>query len=202
MDALVRSALEGFRERSGLSAETLERAQVRIFSGNGDTLKARLGFASIDGQPILKTARLVEVPSFNPEGTIKSWSFRLYPPVDDRRYLHPKGEPARPYILPEVWAMREKPNKPLWITEGAKKALKLIQHGRHAIALAGVWNFKDRDGDETFLFDDMEQFSWRGRTVFLAFDMDLWTNPQVRFALYELALKLMAKGVIIRFPRW
>jgi hypothetical protein len=131
------------------------------------------------------------------------YSYRTEPALNGTRYLHPKGQPARPYILPEVWAVREKTHKLLWITEGAKKALKLIQHGRHAVSLAGVWNFRDgSDGDETFLFDDLEQFTWKGRTVFLGFDMDLWTNPQVRRALYELTLKLMSKGAVIRFPRW
>jgi len=200
-DSLVGKALEDWREKSGLLGEILERAQVRLFSGNGDTLKERLGFASFDGQPILKTAQLVEIRSFGPDGSITGYCYKPYPSINGRRYLHVKGEPARPYILPEVWAIREKANKPLWIVEGAKKALKVIQHGRYAISLAGVWNFRG-DGNETFLFDDLEQFSWRGRSVFLGFDMDLRSNPEVRFALYELALKLMARGGVIRFPKW
>ncbi len=32
--------------------------------------------------------------------------------------------------------------------------------------------------------------------------MDLWSNPDVRFALFEFALKLVARGAVIRFPRW
>jgi hypothetical protein len=200
-DALVLMALEDLRDKSGLAAETLELAQVKLFSGNADLLKERLGFASFDGQKVLSTARLVEFPSSDVYGKVTSYHYRLYPAVDGRRYLHPKGEPARPYVLAETWAIREKPNRPLWIAEGSKKALSLIQHGRHAISLTGVWAFRG-DGDETFLFDDLEAFSWRGRTVYLGFDMDLWSNPQVRFALYELALKLMARGALIRFPKW
>src|SRR5208282_6436351 len=135
VDSLARMALEDFRDGSGLSAETLERAQVRLFSGNGDTLKARLGFASFGNQPILKTTRLVEIPSFAPDGGVIGYQYRLYPPLEGRRYVHPKDQPARPYIPPEVWAVRDKPHKPVWITEGAKKALKLGQHGRYAISL-------------------------------------------------------------------
>ena len=78
-----------------------------------------------------------------------------------------------------------------------------MQHGRHAISLAGVFNFRGgSDGGETFLFDDLEQFSWKGRTVFLGYDGDSWTNPGVRRALYELALKLIARGAVLRFPKW
>ena len=64
IDSLAKTALEDFRDNSGLSAETLEQAQVRLFSGNSDILKARLGFDSFGNQPILKTTRLVEIPSF------------------------------------------------------------------------------------------------------------------------------------------
>ena len=202
-DSHVRLALEDLRDKSGLSAEILERAQVKLFTGGVDLLKDRLGFASIEGQPILKMATLVEIPSFDAHGNITNHHYRLYPATNGRRYLHSMGSPARPYILTEVWAVKDKSNRPLWITEGAKKALKLAQQGRYAIALPGVWQFQDaHDPEETFLFDDLEQFMWRGRTIFLGFDMDLWTNPQVRFALYELALKLTSRGAIMRFPKW
>ena len=202
-DSHVRLALEDLRDKSGLSAEILKRAQVKLFTGGVDLLKDRLGFASIEGQPILKMATLVEIPSFDAHGNITNHHYRLYPATNGRRYLHSMGSPARPYILTEVWAVKDKSNRPLWITEGAKKALKLAQQGRYAIALPGVWQFQDaHDPEETFLFDDLEQFMWRGRTIFLGFDMDLWTNPQVRFALYELALKLTSRGAIMRFPKW
>jgi hypothetical protein len=202
-DSLSHLAFEDFRDKSKLSADTLRAHQIRLFSENADVLKQRLGFGSYDGQPILKAARVVEIPSFAPDGGIIGYHYRLYPALNDTRYLYPKGHSARPYILPEVWAVREKTNRPLWITEGAKKALKLVQHDRPAISLAGVWNFREgKDGNETFLFDDLERFSWKGRTVFVGFDMDLWTNPSVRFALYELVFKLMSRGAVIRFPKW
>ena len=202
-DALVQMALEDFRDRSSLSPDTLKRAQIRLFSGDSKRLKERLGFASINGQSILTVSRLVEIPSFSPDGQISDYHFRLYPAIEDRRYLHPAGKPARPYILPEIWAIREKANKPLWVTEGAKKVLKLIQHGSAAIGLQGIWGFREgAQGEETFLFDDLKRFIWQGRTVYLGFDSDLWTNPQVRFALFELALKLTGRGAFIRFPKW
>jgi hypothetical protein len=199
-DRLARLALEDFRDRSGLSPETLEQAQVRLFSGNADLLKEGLGFASSDGQKILNTARLVELPSFTVDGNVTAHHYRLYPAVNDCRYLHPKGEPARPYLLPDVWAVKDKAHKPIAITEGGKKALRLLQHGQPTIALLGVWNF--RNEDEPFLFHELEAFTWSGRTVYLAFDSDLWTNPQVRVALFELALKRMSKGAVVRFLKW
>ena len=202
-DGLAASALHDFRNRSGLSADILQRAQIRIFSGNSDRLKECLGFSNLNGHNILTVSRLVEIPSFDPDGKISEYHFRLYPVIEGRRYLHPKAKPARPYILPWVWDIREKTSKPLWITEGAKKVLKLVQHGGAAIGLQGVWNFREAgEGDEAFLFDDLAAFSLKGRTVYIGFDQDLWSNPQVRFALFELALKLQSRGALIRFPRW
>ena len=55
-DGLAKMALKDVSEKSRLSAETLEQAQVRLFGGKGNLLKERLGFASFDGQDILRRA--------------------------------------------------------------------------------------------------------------------------------------------------
>jgi len=204
-DGLVEFALTDVR-KSGLTPETLEKAGVRLFKGRKDDLKERLGFASIGGQEILRVSRLIEFPYLNEKGEILFFRYKLIPAIGDVRYLQPKDKPALPYILPEVWRVKDKTSKPIWITEGEKKSLTLIQHGRHAIALSGVWNFRagknsDLGGDKN-LWHEMQSFEWRGRTVYLAFDMDLWINPKVRQALYELAFKLFEKGAIVKVVTW
>lgn len=119
------------------------------------------------------------------------------------KYLQGKNTLARPYIHPMVSDIANKPNKPIWICEGEKKCLKLIQHGEYAIGLSGVWNFragKDSDlEDERDLWNDLKEIVWKGRTAYIAFDNDLWTNPQVRYALYEFTFQLYASGSIIKF---
>ncbi|HNS32561.1 MAG TPA: winged helix-turn-helix transcriptional regulator, partial [bacterium] len=40
------------------------------------------------------------------------------------------------------------------------------------------------------------------RTIFLAFDMDLWVNPQVRNALWEFTIRLYGQGAIVKFVTW
>jgi hypothetical protein len=129
-DSLARLALGDFRDQSGLLEETLERAQIRIFSRDTDILKERLGFASLIGQPILKLARLVEIPSVGANGAVTEDHFRLNPVIDEKNHLAPKGQPARLYIPVETWGIKGNSNIPLWIVEGAKKCLKLLQHGR------------------------------------------------------------------------
>ena len=209
-DELVKLALEDV-QKSGLFPETLEVAGVRIFSGNKDQLKNRLGFAFINGENLLNVCRLIEIPYFSKDSKILFYRSKLIPSIADKqgkeiKYLHPLSKPAIPYILPEVWKVQDKANKPIWITEGEKKALALIQHGRHAIALSGVWNFRagaksDLDSDKS-LWAEIECFAARGRNIFMAFDSDLWTNPLVRRALYELSFKLYDKGANIRIVTW
>jgi len=198
-------------EKSGLDQKTLEDAGIKVFDGDRKILQERLGRINLDGQPILQAFKLLEIPYFNEAGEIILYRYKLYPATKskdgkDIKYLHPLNKPARPYILPEVWKIKDKPNKPIWITEGEKKALKLLQSEEYAIALSGVWNFKaGKDSEfknELDLFKELKSFSWKGRIVYLAFDMDLWTNPMVRQALWELALKLYALGAVVKVATW
>ncbi|MCK9266835.1 DUF3854 domain-containing protein [bacterium] len=136
-------ALQEDIKKSGLDLQFLEQYGIKEFTGKQENLKQKLGFASFNGHPILQTFyQILEIPYLDKQGNPLFSRFRLYPPLQGTKYLHPKGIPARPYILPLVWEVVEKPHKPLWITEGEKKALKLTKEGCLAIALSGVWNFK------------------------------------------------------------
>lgn len=210
-DGLVKLAIEDV-QKSMLSPETLEKAGVKLFRGDKDDLKETLGMASYNGQPILSTCKLIEFPYFGQDGSQISCHYKLIPSLknkndDEVKYLHPLGKPAIPYILPDVWKIKDKATKPLWITEGEKKCLKLLQHGRFAIALSGIWNFKagknsDEIESDKSLWAEFEAFQWRGRTVYMAFDSDLWINHMVREALYELAIKLYERKGIVRIAQW
>jgi len=199
----VKLALDDIK-KSGLFPETLQNTGIRLFNDSPDVLKERLGFASLNGNNILSVAVPMEIPYRDSQGNIVKHEYRLYPETDGRRYLHPLHSFPTPYILPGVWEIKDKNNKPIWITEGVKKVLKLIQHGYACIGLSGVWGFRSGNGEETasLLCEELESFSWRSRTVYLAFDTDLWTNPQVRKALYELALHLMARGALVYIGTW
>ena len=203
--ARVKLALDDIKA-SGLNPEMLKTAEVKLFSGNPDDLKKELGFSNLNGNSILSEAILTEFPYFDEKGKKQCSNFRLNPPTDGYRYLRPKGISAKPYILPSVWESKTKPNRPLWYTEGEKKALLLAQYGKYPIGLTGVWNFKagkrSEETDNKFLWEDLTTFDLKGRTVYLAFDSDLWTNPQVRYALYELAVKLYAEGAIVKIATW
>lgn len=87
------------------------------------------------------------------------------------------------------------PDKPLWITEGQKKADALASRGLIAIALLGVWNFK---GQNTFggvsLLADFDYVTWKSRDVRIVFDSDVMVKPGVRKALERLTEHLQRKG--------
>lgn len=205
--ALVQAAITDL-EKSGILPATAIRAGVKVFRDRAEDLKRNLGFASIGGCELLRTVDLLELPYYNEDGSIAFKRYKPIPQIDaDRKYLHPMGAPAIPYILPEVWAVKEKANVPLWITEGEKKALKVNQSGRHCIALPGIWGFKAgknskfNDGSKD-LWAQLKIFNWYGRSAFLAFDNDLFTNHMVRSALLELAVKLISMGALVKFVVW
>ncbi len=199
----VKLALDDIK-KSGLTLKTIEAAGIQLFNGKSDLLKQRLGFSSLKGNNILSVAVLMEIPYRDADGNIIKYEYRLYPETDERKYLHPLHSPSVPYILSDVWAIKDKANKPLYITEGVKKVLKITQHGRPCIGLSGVWGFRVGKNDEAagLLSEELASFTWNGRTVYLAFDADLWINPQVRKALYELALHLTARSALVYICTW
>lgn len=204
---LCQQAIDDLK-KSGLADSVLEEAKIEIFKGSDPDLKKAIGYASKDGMALLNLCDLLAFPYFDRNGKVVYTRFKPYPAIDSKKkYIQPLKKPSKPYILPRVWSVSEKPNKPIWITEGEKKALKLIQEGRYAIALSGVWAFKSGKDSLTTESDkqmwaELKNFNLNGRIVFLGFDSDLWVNLQVRQALYELAVKLTSLKAIVRIATW
>jgi putative DNA primase/helicase len=124
-------------------------------------------------------------------------------PPDGKRYRSPKGQANRLYVPPLVdRAALADPRVPLWLTEGEKKALKACQEGLCCVAVPGVWSWKTRDArDRSIPIADLDAIVWRGRTVFLVYDSDLATKPQVRLAEFALARELQRRGAVVRAIR-
>ncbi len=110
------------------------------------------------------------------------------------KYEAPAGESSRPYFPKRSRPQLRKGSGPIHVTEGAKKALKLSQHGYTAIGIIGVWNWKKKGSDE--LIDDLAAVQWAGRVVFLAFDFDrkAGTRWNVQMAAKRLARALRKAG--------
>jgi hypothetical protein len=194
-------------KKSGLSLETVVSAGLTKFEGNSDDLKMLLGFCTIDKQSILQACSLLKIPYFRKGETTDYCRVRLYPALNDIKYLSPKFSVPIPYILPAVFSIKDKKNKEIWVTEGEKKALRLIQDGEYCIGLSGVWNFRaGKDTDDTpqnkELWDDIRDFVTNGRTFYIAYDADFIKNPDVRKALFSLSITLQNMGVIVKIATW
>ena len=191
-------------EKSGLNWSDVKRYGWHVIStseaGAFDKLKETIGFTSYNGCSILKACSQVLVIPY-PQGNFSR--VRLYPPLDSTKYLQPVGITPSPYILPEIAGIKEKPHKPVIITEGEKKALCLVKNGFNAIGLPGVWCFKNKRQDLPLL-KELEEWNWKGRTVHICFDSDAKDNANVVQAEIELGLNLYARGAkvfVIRLPQ-
>lgn len=91
--------------------------------------------------------------------------------------------------------------EPIIITEGEAKALVAAYAGMSCMALGGVFNFME--GVEELL-PELEVVKWRGREVYIIFDSDAASNPNVIAAEARLVDELMRKRgaavTIVRLP--
>ena len=67
---------------------------------------------------------------------------------DGPKYLSPRGSGNRLY-LPAILdrSVLDDPSRPLYLTEGEKKAAKAVQEGLACIGLAGVWSWRGKTSD-------------------------------------------------------
>jgi hypothetical protein len=111
------------------------------------------------------------------------------------KYLLPKGAPLHVYIPPTALTLLADQTGPLFITEGALKALAIAQLGFAAVGLLGVWGWcKKRPRDENdrgigpyIVLDDLHPFLHQARVVYIVFDSDIAAKPPVLRAESELA---------------
>lgn len=87
----------------------------------------------------------------------------------------------------------------LIITEGELKAAKACKEGFPAIGLGGVNSSKSRSLGHNFLLPELKAVNWVGRYVYIIFDSDLATNPNVVMALNDLAVVLADEGALPMF---
>jgi hypothetical protein len=79
------------------------------------------------------------------------------------------------------------PTRPLFVTEGARKADSAVSRGLCCIALLGVWSWRGTNewGGKTVL-PDWELVALADRPVYIVFDSDVMHKPPVALALSRL----------------
>lgn len=113
------------------------------------------------------------------------------------RYGQPKGSVNEIYLPPFIdWLDYAKDvAKPIVITEGELKAACATKHGVPTIGLGGVWSFKSSAQHQPLL-EQFKNIVWRDRVVYICYDSDASSNPQVIKAANALARELMLLGAV------
>jgi len=178
---------------SSISIEVIKERGYKTVVGVAEL--EQLGFSKIQHH-----VSGILVPLFAPDSTPAGYQCR----PDDPR-INSKGKPIK-YETPHGASLRidmpkrcqkdaRNPEIPLFATEGAKKADSLATAGVCAINLSGVWGFKSKNEfGAPILSADFDLVAWKGRAVYLCFDSDITTKPQVRQALEVLGAHVQRKG--------
>lgn len=123
----------------------------------------------------------------------------------DQRYDQPSGITTELY-LPSVWKRKWSEefgrNTAIFITEGELKAACACICGFPTVALGGVWNFCSKKKGVALL-PIFGKMNGAGRQIFIVFDSDAVSNPQVAMAenvLCKELLNLKFEPYIVRLP--
>lgn len=120
-----------------------------------------------------------------------------------QRYAQPTGTDPGIYFTPgHDWSSVLSSADPLHITEGELKAACACKHGFPTIGLGGVWSWKSARKGEAML-PALKAVSWKNRSVYVTFDSDAATNPQVakaQAALCDALCDLGAQPYLVQLP--
>jgi len=117
------------------------------------------------------------------------------------RYMQPANSPLEVYLSPLVnWRDAAAASYPLLITEGELKAACACKNGMPTIGLGGVWSFQSGRANTTLL-PVFDEFQFHGRTVYIMYDSDAVTNPNVVAAELRLAKRLSERGAVVKICR-
>jgi hypothetical protein len=195
--ALLKSHLEHLRG-SAISIDVIrERGYESIL---GPTPLKEAGFAPSQ----TKHSPGILIPNYAPDGTKTGHVYRPDSPRLNQKgksikYEQPKGSSLRIDCPPRCTAMIGDPGIPLYITEGTKKTDSLASRGACAIGLNGVWGWKGRnEHGGTTILTDWDFIAIKHREVFLVFDSDSATNPNVKQALDRLSEYLRRKEALVK----
>jgi hypothetical protein len=113
------------------------------------------------------------------------------------RYVQPADTNAEVYYpkLLDWPALAKDPNIALLVTEGELKAACGAKNGYPVIGLGGVWSWRAAKKGYALL-PSLREITWKQRHVYLVFDSDFATKPQVMSALLALAAELTSAGAI------
>lgn len=144
------------------------------------------------------------IPIHNVFGEVAGYQLKRNEPREIRgkaiKYETPRGSSVIIDVPPKSREHIDDPYKPLWITEGAKKADSALSAGLPCVIdLSGVYNWRGSNKDDGLTaLGDWEAIVLKGkegpREVMLAFDSDIRTNINVQRAVRRLKRFLESRG--------
>lgn len=186
-----------------------QHAALLAESGISPEVATARGYRSITKKVDLRTRGFTDRQFRLPALLIPIWGVTgevvLYQARPDQPRINKSGKavkyetPAESRIAIDVPPMAQQflgdPGRPLFITEGVRKADAAVSKGLCCIALIGVWNFRGTNdlGGKTALAD-WESIHLKGREVYIAFDSDVMTKIEVHRALSRLKAFLESRG--------
>lgn len=187
---------------SAISPEVAAERGYRSVTSRAEL--GRLGF----GDKQCRVPALL-LPIYGVNGEIVLYQARPdMPRVMDRgkaiKYETPRGSRMVLDVPPRVRPMLADPKQPLFVTEGIRKADSAASIGLACVALLGVWNWRGtNDAGGKVALPDWESIALNDRDVYIVFDSDAVTKPEVQSALRRFARFLMnrqAKVKIVSLP--
>jgi hypothetical protein len=125
-----------------------------------------------------------------------------FPLPRKRKYDQPNDSGTPPYFSRSFdWTMAERGElEACLLVEGEKKSVALCAAGFPAVAIGGVFNFSDGSAP---LHPALAKVAGHCRAVYVVFDSDAASKPQIQMAECRLAGQLVLLGVrvhIVRIP--
>ncbi|WP_372367710.1 phage/plasmid primase, P4 family [Candidatus Uabimicrobium sp. HlEnr_7] len=182
-------------KKSGLNSDICEGIIHKVPSGKKGTqeLKDNIGRSKYKGQHLLQVQHFIyKINYLHAPGYAR---YKAHPPIDGMKYLSPLKQVYDGYHLffhPSVEKNLCKDSKPLIITEGEKKCLKLQQElGQNycAIGFPGITQWLDAP--------EWSQIKCKGRAVYICFDnpkSDQESNSNIEKQKLSLFLFLYSEG--------
>ena len=115
------------------------------------------------------------------------------------KYESPHGQPNRAYFPPGVAEVLPDPKRELLITESEFKALAATQEGFPCVGLVGIWGWKRAKHES--LLPSLARIALKDRPVYIVFDSDVSTKPEVQDAESRLAAHLTQHGAKVKVAR-
>jgi Domain of unknown function (DUF3854)/Domain of unknown function (DUF927) len=176
--------------KRGISPETASARAA--FTASTKTKLAELGFG-----PQQRLVPGLVIPIRNTLGEVVNYQLRPDTPRVVRgkvvKYETVSGTAVALDVPPASRVYLRDSAIALLITEGPLKADAAVSHELCCIALLGVWNFR---GTEALA--DWDNIVLKGRNVYIAFDSDAISNPQVYKALARLKGFLELRGADVQ----